>query len=392
MTNEKKATPQIILGPADIDDRNQRQDRIDTCDGTIYYVPRTAGELKPEELADIGQAFGKDDLEGEPVGFLKTGVVSSERTAAILFCDLKNSTSILRSLGAKHFRQIQNRFVKECLEAVKEANKRIRKELNVKENEPPRVIMDKFTGDGAMMILDCGKTKKRHHSESGINSSKEQAENEESDFRQALVARLVVQIVRHILEKTPDMKEAGELARHGLPRLGMRCGVAHGDNITLSVLGYLAEKESPRFGSFTATGEIINLAARLEHATPAEFLEAIAGTKYRLDSFTRLLNSSERAHGSTLGNAVHASERQVLDLYDVCEKRFEIRANERFRYYLEYERKPEPGVSFGAIPKSLTKKMSLAWKKIPFTPKGFALDIDAYLIGGDTVDELLRPR
>jgi len=320
------------------------------------FVPFPYKEWDAEELLKQGLAFRRDDfLNQDPEPFLKDGVVSLNKTMVVVFCDLKGSTSALRVLGPSSFRAIQRKFFEACIKAVKSVNANKCKDgyLNY-----PRAVLDKlkFMGDCAMFYMDCG---------NAVTSGDLKSE----------AAELAMKLTTIIVEDFRGIEqEERELRLHGV-KLGARFGIALGDKVILSVLGCSNEVEhgSP-VGDFTITGEVVNLAARLEHATPPEFLACITESRAHLEAYASQIKEKDWIRGTALDDALLTADRQVIDLFDICEKTFEIRADAQFRECLE----------LGDL------SVKLAWRTIPFSPRGFSSSREANLLGGNSSAELFR--
>jgi len=109
----------------------------------------------------------------------------------------------------------------------------------------------------------------------------------------------------------------------------------------------------------------------------AELIQSILSAREKIETFQRRLLDPSRAHGSRLNEALAEADRQVLDLYCVTEKRFQVRADNNFVKALE------------TAGDEARNREKLAWKSIPFEPRGFGERCKAQLLGGDSVSELL---
>jgi class 3 adenylate cyclase len=343
-----------FLGPALKGDRRWR----DSDAPGIPFVPRPFAGWETEVLKGLGLAFRREDLGGknQPAPFLDSGVVSTDRCMVILICDVKGSTPMLRALRPDEFRRhVQQPFFSECIAVLRGVNPK---------PDPardgflpyPRAVRDKFMGDGVMIYVDCG-----NHGTTDAPLDK--------------AAPMVMRIIDGIIRALDGLPEKPEVRLRG-GRLGARFGVACGDGITLGVLGPGGAEPAIRDpGDFSVTGEAVNMAARLEHATPADFLACMEESRARLERYARLVPDRAQLHGTVLGAALAASGRQAAELHEVCEKRFEIRADGRFRALLD----ERPGAD------------RLAWRQVPFSARGFGGEAgSAHLLGGDSAAELFR--
>ena len=333
----------------------------------LSYVPRPYEGQDETDLARRGLLFKADQLDD--VGtFIESGLVSTNRCVIVMFCDLKGSTPALGVLE-KGFRDIQVTFFTSIADEVKRINSRLTAQA---EGPYPRFVIDKFMGDGAMLYVDCG---------SGDFVDCRSQINAAAKPILQLVQKLADTIVEldgwnrannrnqpsqvdHLKIAIGDKLEANDI------RLGLRFGIALGSRVTLSVLGGSQDSNE---GDFTLTGEVVNLAARLEHATPSEFLTYLADVAGRIGRFSSLLRHPEITRGTALGDAIDQRDQQVIDLYQVFDGRFEIRADSGFRKCLE----DGPNIK-------------LPWKSVRFTPRGFPNGRTANLLGGNNAAELLR--
>ncbi len=150
-------------------------------------------------------------------------------------------------------------------------------------------------------------------------------------------------------------------------KIGLRFGIAFGDGIILSSYG--------REGMIdpNITGKVVNLASRLEHATPADFIECIRKERNNLARFTTNINSQDVLYGTMIYEKTRLLDQQIIDTYEICENcRFEVRVDARFKSELEEGDNP----------------VNLGWKEISFSPKGFADTTNAYLVGGNNPEDI----
>jgi class 3 adenylate cyclase len=288
----------------------------------------------------------------------------------VVFCDLKGSTQVLRELGARKFQGLQEHFFAESSRIVTAANrdfhannlksvellfKKEKKadQTNEREFIKPWARIDKFMGDCVMFYVDCGGRKGTKAPAAILNQG----------------ALMTMRIVVSLIEAISDLGENRDVRAHHI-RLGSRIGIALGHDIILSPLG---ERGKPGF-SYTLTGESVNLAARLEHASKAEFLDCISAKKSELQAYLCNVSDSDRLHGTALGEIILETDRHLIDLFTVCEKTFQIRTNELFVHHLTEGDQP----------------VKLRWRSIPFMPKGFEAGENALFLGGDSTAELFR--
>lgn len=365
-----------------------------------YYVPKPyfadgqhLSKERCQELLEQGLAFTVEDLE-YPEDAPGDGVVRRDSTMVVLFCDMKGSTEALVTLGGA-FRQLQAKFFRLCEDTVKDANNGKwenpkngtgdahnagpageHADDNVGLGRPcPVTVIDKFVGDGLMLYVDCGPTTEL--------AKKEPLVAGEPDLEPEVVrrgTRMAAWIIREIaskfegalkdaVRKVSDSKDSS-LTRDSLTestrKLGLRFGVALGDGIMLSVLG------EGTVTDFTLTGAIVNLAARLEHATAPEFLEAIAARRGELSRYTGPIEHEGALRGSQLHRDLVDCDRQVVDVHTVTAQRFQIRANERVVNCLKQWERP----------------IRLAWCPVPFEAKGFSGAQTAFIVAGKTAGDL----
>jgi class 3 adenylate cyclase len=294
----------------------------------------------------------------------------------VAFCDLKGSTKALRCLGPQSFANLQHRFFSEASKAVRSVNihsDHVAAEVGLGIDETmfpaPWARVDKFMGDCAMFYLRCANA----HVESKRTNFQPDVELFARGARSVLV--IIDRIIRSI-DKLNCSPEFSKLRDAGI-FLGSRIGLAAGASVALGPLraeGEGTEDVLPG-ESYTVTGETVNLAARLEHATAAEFLSCVADVRSDLDLFAKGIVDRKHLHGTDLGNEFNQSDRQVVDIYDVCRCRFQVRANEYFVNLLKKAENP----------------IKLRWRDIPFSPQGFEGRQVAYLLGGNSSSDLFRP-
>ena len=315
-------------------------------------------------------------LDDTEVKVLASGIPFDDCTMLICFCDLIGSTRALRWMGAKAFRAVQTEFLKNCGSAVREIN-------NTRTPENSALVLDKFMGDGAMFYIYCGSLPLMDDILDTEDSSKrENLGTRKHRKREAalMMMELISRIVTHLQNINEQLNYTSKSTN-----LGARFGVASGDRVTLSVLG-TEDSES-----LTVTGEAVNLAARLEHATEAEFLHAIATKKAGLDTFAHQLSNPSALHGSRLANRQDELDRNIVELQAITAKKFQIRADRSFVSALESTDDVSAESIDKKTPDTANKFSSrLAWKKIPFEPRGFGESDGARLVGGDTLAELFR--
>lgn len=322
------------------------------------YKGQEVDSLIPLGLALTAEELGpgRDRVEQ----FLRKGLVSVDRTMVVMFCDLKGSTAALNrpSADKEEFRTLQDDFFCGCTKAIIDVN-------TDRSPTQPRAVVDKYMGDAAMIYVDVGNTEKPADAnpESKFNARKREA------------TERAVRIIKSITKNVSAMAEKHS-ALLGDSVLGARFGITLGPGVILSVLGCGSEDDPSMraVGDFTLTGPIVNFAARLEHASPAEFMECIAQSRRQIESYTSLLWERERLRSTKLGEELLSIDTQVAELYEICRKRFEIRADTSFAE--QYE--------------NSLSGYKLPWKKLPFAPKGFSGLQNAMLLGGNTVAELLR--
>jgi class 3 adenylate cyclase len=310
-------------------------------------------------LKNLGLTFLLADFTNRKSGprrFLKEGVVSTDRTMIVMFCDIKGSTAALEHLRQKIFRELQDDFFTACTATVMEVNK------NRTEHDS-RAVIDKYMGDSAMIYIDVGDTERSDDASKQANFAAKKSEGTEK----------AVKITRSITTKIVELDKKYAPSLSGF-RLGARFGIAMGDRVILSVLGCRFESGVlSQVGDFTLTGSVVNLAARLEHATPAEFVECIAQSRREIESYTSLVWERDRLRTTKLGEALLSIDRQVTELYEICKMNFEIRADSHF--VTQYES---------------GKGEKMPWKVVPFSPRGFPGRQRALLLGGNSVADLLR--
>lgn len=331
------------------------------------FIPLPYKGYTNNEILALGLSFAFSDFRNnhDARRFVNHGIVSLDRTMVVIFCDLKGSTKVLGNLGQEDFRTAQNDFLRECGNSVSNANKSYEYRAP-KHRDPrspyPKGIVDKYMGDSAMIYIDLG------------NTPEETEPDIKDDWKREAV-EMAISIISGITEGVRNPKN--KLLLKG-QLLGVRFGISFGDKIILSVLGSsmseIQPKEITAIGDFTITGPVVNLAARLEHATPDEFLSAIARERKELDPYVQLLWEKERLRSSALGERLTEFDLQAADLFEVCKKDFEIRADSRFV----------------ALYESGSKRRELPWKDVPFFPRGFLNRQTAKLLGGDSAAELFR--
>jgi class 3 adenylate cyclase len=345
--------------------------RKQSQDARAVFVPlpykEHAGKLDDTERDDLisrGYAFEHTEFPDLGKGFLEKGVVSHSRLMAVIFCDMKRSTEILRELGGEGFHGFQAKLALLCIESIEEVNKCAKKaRAGVDGTEPPwerlypRVVLDKMMGDGFLVYVDCGTA-----SDDDLLSMAGQ--------RAQAAASMALQFIDRLIRKA---LEAAPYELQARTRLGLRFGLALGGGITLSVLAAVHGGGFTR-GDFTLTGETVNLAARLEHASSADFLSSIEANRQRLAPYLNRIEDRDRLRGTRLLEDLLSTDQQTIHLYETCEKDFEIRVDERFRHALAVNPKIE----------------RFAWRRVPFAPKGFGDGHWAYLLGGNSVSELFR--
>lgn len=342
-------------------------------EGEVCFIPRPFKGIDPQSLQVRGLTFCKEDLLDGPEQFRENGLVSSDRSMIILFCDLKSSTAALKALGSG-FRNLQRNFFESCIKAVAETNKRRR--AAAPSARYPRAIIDKFMGDGAMFYIDCGNT---------LSGGMEALGADAAEDALSIVHRIIS--LTQTLSSVSGMEAIAAKLHAARVEVGVRFGIAMGSGITLSVLGCSsADSDCAGQGDFTVTGEVVNLAARLEHATAAEFLSCIVDDANRIGQYTCRMNDSAQLRGTALGDAMMNADQHIVDLFAVCEQNYELRADSNFRHYLEnrndLEKRNEP--------EKAKKPIRLAWKAVPFSPRGFAGNHVAHLLGGNRSEELVR--
>ncbi len=316
----------------------------------------------------------------------------------IAFCDLKGSTRVLRELGAPTFRNLQSMFFTASNEIISAANADVCAKMNLNKSKmarleeefngliaiggdkqaqrmlklektlpKPLARIDKFMGDCTMFYIQCGDLKISTHKVEEQGKCGRESLSGAAVLYQA--TRTAMQIVSSLIDEIGRIEKEMRLDTHAI-KLGSRVGLALGEKVGLSWLG---EPGKPGY-SYTVTGETVNLAARLEHATKAEFLSCINEEKTFINAYTQDITDRVHLHGTALGQDLVEADRHLIDLYTVCDKRFQVRANEDFIHFLENGNQP----------------VKLRWRRIPFSPQGFDGKQTACLLGGDTASELFR--
>jgi class 3 adenylate cyclase len=321
-------------------------------------------------------------------------------TMIVVFCDLKGSTKVLRELGPREFQDLQSRFFGASNSIVSASNfnqlnrskpeaarlsfeELLRKEARLKphanlekggvmdsfegEFPAPWVRVDKFMGDCTMLYIKCGDINISELKSDDKRDVQYAGPKNPSILHQA--ARTSMQIVSSLIDEIMRIEKSMKLDSHAI-KLGARVGLALGEGVCLSWLG---EPGKPGY-SYTVTGETVNLAARLEHASKAEFLSCINEEKSSIYAYTQHLTDQSHLHGTALGQALVEADRHLIDLYTVCDRRFQVRANEDFVHFLENGSQP----------------VKLRWRRIPFSPQGFDGKQIACLLGGDSASDLFR--
>ena len=329
------------------------------------FVPNIYKNCGKTNLEELGFVFKSDDFFDLKTGLSK-GVVSYDRTMVVGFCDLKGSTQALRVLKTEQFREVQDLFFDQCNYAVMDGNK-IRKSDLDENSRYPRAVVDKFMGDCMMFYIDCGNTPK-NKSEKNYQKDKKN----KTAIIDPIAAKMAIRIISKIVNGFSAL-ETDILSKNKIV-LGARFGIALGDEILLSIIGQSRKDKMITIGDFTLTGEAVNLAARLEHATPDEFLSAISDQRQQAEAYINSIASIDSLHGTELGRTFSLLDQQVVDLYEVMKRRFEIRIDERFKMALDAN-----GESF-----------TFPWKKVPFAPRGFFRNHSAFLLGGNTGAELFQ--
>jgi class 3 adenylate cyclase len=285
----------------------------------------------------------------------------------VAFCDLKGSTQALRFLKTARFHSLQQQFFAHCSKVVDDANlaagRTVHNQRGTRPENPfadnfdeskfpvPWARIDKFMGDCTMFYVRCDKNPR----------------TQSASLQQA--ARMVINIVSQIVQKVDVLSGKYGLAEEGIT-LGSRVGLASGHRVSLGMLG---GRGRPGY-SYTLTGETVNLAARLEHATAAEFISCVADSRAQLDGYAKHVTDKQHLHGTALAEQLIKADRQVVDLFSVCERRFQIRANEHFVGLLQAG--PNP--------------VKFRWRQIPFAPQGFDGRRTAYILGGNSLSDLFR--
>ncbi|MSR28837.1 MAG: adenylate/guanylate cyclase domain-containing protein [Phycisphaerales bacterium] len=224
-------------------------------------------------------------------------VTGDERVITVMFGDLAGFTSIAEKLGGPGVVRTLNKYLGRLADELVNRN----------------AYVNKFLGDGFMAFWSAFSPEPR---------------------QEALAAESAVACQRL-------MKELGAQAEEGMPTISVRLGIATG----LAVVGDCGAP--PRLNDYTAIGDVVNLASRLESANK-QF-----GTGILIDGMTR--EGIERAGGNTdiairpLGLVVVVGQSVPVEVFEVVSADAEVRwiqATERAVSHFRAKRLAESGVAW----------------------------------------------
>ena len=270
----------------------------------------------------------------------------------VVFCDLRSSTELLKRFGAHEFRLLQQFFFRSSYQHVINGCGKF----------------ESFLGDGFMFYV-----------------------NAQNNLPQSALA--VSKIIRNIVHDT-SQQDTTKFMRDRDIRLGLRFGVAYGKVVIINSVSQMlrgrrvdeakktdlavpnlknrAATSAGQLSTPLLTGEAVNMAARLEHATTADFLDALRTRKRLMAPFLDLVGSEEALAQSELEAELTTIRKQALDVYNLQSHRFQIRATPVFGKDL------------------IDASVSLAWKTTPLFVKGISEAMDVQFVSGMNEDELFK--
>jgi adenylate cyclase len=182
------------------------------------------GLQQREDLKNALTRYVSEDILNEVIYTGKSGDLFSQRKkVTILFADVRGFTSLSEQLSPEETVALLNDYFEKMIEAVFKNNGHL----------------NKFMGDGLMALFGA------------LRDDEFQEEN-------AIKAALDMREVLSELQK--KWSSSQDKSRHGLVELRIGIGI----NTGLAIVGNIGSKQRMEF---TAIGDSVNLASRLEHAT-----------------------------------------------------------------------------------------------------------------------------